>query len=279
MIIWLASYPKSGNTFLRSLLSSYFFSKDNTFSFELLNNIKQYPHRDYFLPLGIDINNPHTVAKNHLKAQKNINKNKKSFKFFKTHSGFVKMDGFSFTDLNNSLGVIYIVRDPRDVVISYAKHNDEPIETTLKKINENYLINNEVKDEVPVYVGSWSFHYNSWKQFKGIKKYLLIKYEDLVQEKEFNFKKILEFIKNLTKSDFEITDSRIKKTIKETEFEKLEKLEEKFGFKESPKNKKGQRNKFFRKGEINQWHGTLDTKIISSIEKVCEKERIELGYL
>ena len=146
MIIWLASYPKSGNTFLRSLLSSYFFSKDNSFSFELLNHIKQYPHRDHFLPLGIDINNPHILAKNHLKAQKNINKNTNSFTFFKTHSGFVKMDGFSFTDLNNSLGVIYIVRDPRDVVISYAKHNDEPIETTLKKINENYLINNEAPD-------------------------------------------------------------------------------------------------------------------------------------
>ena len=175
--------------------------------------------------------------------------------------------------------MIYIVRDPRDVVISYAKHNDEAIETTLKKINENYFINNEVKDEVPVYVGSWSSHYNSWKQFKDVKKYLLIKYEDLVQEKEFNFRKILEFIKELTKSDFEITDSRIKKTIKETEFKKLKKLEEKFGFIESPKNKKGQRNKFFRKGEINQWHGSLNTKITISIEKVCEKEMKELGYL
>lgn len=279
MIIWLASYPKSGNTFLRSLLSSYFFSKDNSFSFELLNHIKQYPHRDYFLPLGIDINNPHILAKNHLKAQKIINKNRNSFTFFKTHSGFVKMDGFSFTDLNNSLGVIYIVRDPRDVVISYAKHNDEPMETTLKKINENYLINNEVKDEVPVYVGSWSFHYNSWKQFKGVKKYLLIKYEDLMQEKEFNFRKILKFIKHLTKVEFEIDDARIKKTINETEFKKLERLEQKFGFKESPKNKKGQRNKFFRKGEINQWRNALDTKIRNSIEKVCEKEMIELGYL
>ena len=279
MIIWLASYPKSGNTFLRSLLSSYFFSKDNSFSFELLNHIKQYPHRDHFLPLGIDINNPHILAKNHLKAQKNINKNTNSFTFFKTHSGFVKMDGFSFTDLNNSLGVIYIVRDPRDVVISYAKHNDEPIETTLKKINENYLINNEVQDEVPVYVGSWSFHYNSWKQFKGVKKYLLIKYEDLMQEKEFNFRKILKFIKHLTKLEFEIDDNRIKKTINETEFKKLERLEQKFGFKESPKNKKGQRNKFFRKGEINQWRNALDTKIRNSIEKVCEKEMIELGYL
>lgn len=279
MIIWLASYPKSGNTFLRSLLSSYFFSKDNSFSFELLNHIKQYPHRDHFLPLGIDINNPHILAKNHLKAQKNINKNTNSFTFFKTHSGFVKMDGFSFTDLNNSLGVIYIVRDPRDVVISYAKHNDEPMETTLKKINENYLINNEVKDEVPVYVGSWSFHYNSWKQFKGVKKYLLIKYEDLMQEKEFNFRKILKFIKHLTKVEFEIDDARIKKTINETEFKKLERLEQKFGFKESPKNKKGQRNKFFRKGEINQWRNALDTKIRISIEKVCEKEMIELGYL
>ena len=279
MIIWLASYPKSGNTFLRALLSSYFFSKDGNFSFELLKHIKQYPHSNFFLPLGIEVNNPHIVAKNHLKVQKNINKNTKSFTFFKTHSGFVKMDGFSFTDLNNSLGVIYIVRDPRDVVISYSKHNDEPIDITLKKINENYLINNNVKDEVPVYVGSWSFHYNSWKQFKSSNKYFLIKYEDLLKEKEFYFRKILEFIKDLTKIEFEIKDSRIKKIIKETEFEKLEKLEEKFGFKESPKNKKGQRNKFFRKGEINQWQDSLDPKIKNSIERVCEKEMKELGYL
>ena len=52
MIIWLASYPKSGNTLTRIFLSSYFFSKDGTFSFELLKNIKQYPHNELFEQLG-----------------------------------------------------------------------------------------------------------------------------------------------------------------------------------------------------------------------------------
>lgn len=44
MIMWLASYPKSGNTFIRSLLSSYFFSEDGIFNFNLLKNIKQFPN-------------------------------------------------------------------------------------------------------------------------------------------------------------------------------------------------------------------------------------------
>ena len=109
MILWLASYPKSGNTLLRSFLSTYFFSKDGNFNFDLLRNIKQYPNNKLFLELGVDISNRHEIAKNHLNAQKFINQNKKSFQFWKTHSSFVKMDGYSFTDLNNTLGVIYIV--------------------------------------------------------------------------------------------------------------------------------------------------------------------------
>ena len=43
MIIWLASYPKSGNTLLRSILASYFFSKDGLLKFEDLYKITQFP--------------------------------------------------------------------------------------------------------------------------------------------------------------------------------------------------------------------------------------------
>ena len=183
MIIWLASYPKSGNTLLRSILSSYFYSKEGNFSFENLNHISQFPLTSQFMSAGINIDNDEEVFKNFINVQNFLNQEKGKVKFLKTHSALCKMHGSNFTDLNNTLGVIYIVRDPRDVVISYSKHNDEPIDITLKKINENYLINNNVKDEVPVYVGSWSFHYNSWKQFKSANKYFLIKYEDLLKEK------------------------------------------------------------------------------------------------
>jgi hypothetical protein len=48
MIVWLASYPKSGNTFVRSMLASYFFSKDGSYDFSLIKNIKQFPHGGIF---------------------------------------------------------------------------------------------------------------------------------------------------------------------------------------------------------------------------------------
>ena len=57
MIIWLASYPKSGNTLLRAMLSAYLFSENGNFDFKLLNNIKQFPSKHYFEDLGIDIKN------------------------------------------------------------------------------------------------------------------------------------------------------------------------------------------------------------------------------
>ena len=66
MIVWLASYPKSGNTFVRSLLSSYIFSKDGNFNFDLLKNIKQFPDNLLFRHIGIDINNEGEMFKNYI---------------------------------------------------------------------------------------------------------------------------------------------------------------------------------------------------------------------
>jgi len=279
MIIWLASYPKSGNTFMRSFLSSYFFSKDGNFSFELLKNIKQYPNRDLFTQLGVNIKDPNEIAKNHIRVQEFINKDKKSFKFLKTHSSFVKMDGFSFTDLANTLGVIHIVRDPRDVAISFAHHFNQSIKKTIEYINKDFVLDGDIKDRVPVYTGSWSLNYNSWKTFDKTEKYLLIKFEDLIKDKEDCFKKILNFIKVLTKSNFEINDKKIKKILQEIEFEKLKKLEEKEGFNEAMTDKTGNKIRFFREGKSKNWKKTLDPIIRTSIEAVCQKEMKELGYL
>jgi len=81
MIIWLASYPKSGNTLMRSILSSYFYSKDGNFEFKNLNQIKQFPMSVDFMSLGIDIENDKEVFQNFINVQKFINE-KKEFEFF-----------------------------------------------------------------------------------------------------------------------------------------------------------------------------------------------------
>jgi hypothetical protein len=74
MIIWLASYPKSGNTMVRSLLSAYLFTKDGNFNFETLKNISQFPDITFFEKLGVDVSKDDEVLKNYIRAQEEINK-------------------------------------------------------------------------------------------------------------------------------------------------------------------------------------------------------------
>jgi hypothetical protein len=90
MIICIASYPKIGNTWVRSIISLLLFSKDGKMkNFDLLNSIEQYPTRKYFLDLVKDYNNPIEIQKNWIPSQKIINQDKK-IRFFKTHHIFCK---------------------------------------------------------------------------------------------------------------------------------------------------------------------------------------------
>ena len=187
MIIWLASYPKSGNTLLRSMLSSYLFDKNGIFNFELLRNIKQFPNWDYFTDLGININDHNDIIKNSIRAQEAFNK-RESVGFVKTHNMLFNYNQqYPFTNLENSLGVIYIVRDPRNVVLSYSRHLDISIDETVKfvtkgKANDMFLM------------GNWSENYLSWQALRKENKYLLVRYEDLISKKKENFFKKLKFI-------------------------------------------------------------------------------------
>ena len=171
MIVWLASYPKSGNTLLRSILSSYFFSNDGVFKFENLYQISQFPLLKHFTSIGVDIKDDKAIFKNFINAQNFINKEKGKVKFFKTHSSLSKVYNHNFTDLQNTLGVIYVVRDPRNVVTSLAHHYnlsiDNATETMLDK--EKFMSRTDKNSEV--FIGSWNFSYNSWKNLAQQKKY------------------------------------------------------------------------------------------------------------
>ena len=102
MLIWLASYPKSGNTLLRSMLAAYLFSKDGIYNFSLIRNIKQFPHGGLFIKMGIDIKNHNETVKNYIKAQESFNK-KDAVQFLKTHSYLFNFNKENaFTDFNNT---------------------------------------------------------------------------------------------------------------------------------------------------------------------------------
>ena len=284
MFIWIASYPKSGNTLVRAMLSSYFFSKDGKFNFELIKNIKQFPYIGIFEKLGINIKDEKEIVKNYIKAQESINQ-KNSIQFLKTHSYLFNINNNPFTDLNNTLGVIYIVRDPRNVVTSYAYHNSISIEDSAERLTHSIeyggnVGSDHISDRSKVYMGSWSSNYNSWKSFDDIGKYLLIKYEDIISNKEKTLLEILNFIHQLKGINFSVDKKKIENVISSTNFDKMKDLEKKEGFIEAKVNPKtGKKIPFFNLGSKNIWKNNLDETIKNKIENSFKKEMSELGYL
>jgi hypothetical protein len=287
MIIWLASYPKSGNTLLRSMISSYFFTKEGKFNFKILNNINQFPDFKIFENYGINTSNQMEIVKNYINVQKQINiKDKNLIRFIKTHSAFRSINGYQFTDLNNSLGVIYIVRDPRSVAKSYANHNQMSLERASDRMLEYNATLGGLKnpineaDKILTHMGSWSSNYESWKEFKKSSRYLLIKYEDMIRDKEKTFITILKFIHKLVESQFSIDDDKLKNILKTTSFEYMQKLEKNFGFEESVKLKKdSEKNTFFKYGPKINTPESLPAEIKKKLEVSLKKEMEELGYL
>ena len=284
MIIWLASYPKSGNTFLRALLTSYLFTKDGNFTFEVLKKIKQFPDNGVFKKLGIDTSNEKEVIKNYIKVQEETNKRDgKAIRFLKTHSTLHDMDGYKFTDLNNCLGAIYIVRDPRNIVTSYSNHDQTSLDEAIERIKKFRIIggikdSKDRKSETITHVGSWSSHYASWKEFKKVDRYLLIKYEDLLEETEKTFSKVLNFICKITKTKLDLDKNKLKNVLNTTSFESMQKLEKQNGFNEAS-NFNGKKVTFFKYGAKNNWKKLLTLENIKKIEDIFREEMKELGYL
>ena len=283
MIIWLASYPKSGNTFLRSLLTAYLFTKDGNFNFEVLKNINQFPNNVTFEKLGIDISNQKEVIKNYIKVQEETNKRDgEGIRFLKTHSTLQDIDGHKFTNLKNCLGAIYIVRDPRDVAKSYSNHNSTSIDESINHMKEfsigGSIKSKDRKNETITHLGSWSSHYTSWKEFDKVDRYLLIKYEDLVKETEKTFLKVLTFVSKLTKKKLDLDKNRLNNVLNTTTFDSMQKLEKQNGFNEAV-DLNGKKITFFKYGAKNNWKKFLTLENKKKIEDIFREEMKELGYL
>ena len=282
MIIWIASYPKSGNTWVRALLAYYFFSRKETFNFDLLKNIPNFNVTD-FIDEKSPLKDNDDIIKNWIPVQQFIHKKFKRNLFFKTHNVCKTKDGHKFTDNNVSAGCIYIIRDPRNVITSYKNFENQAYEKILKNIldDKNFLLSNKSTFEkfgirgIEI-ISSWAEHYNSWIHNEYNIPICLIKYEDLLKDPAQEFIKIFDFLKKINQeTKTKIDRKRLEKTVLETDFEKLRKLELKFGFDEKQKRKVN----FFNQGRENNWTQILPKNISLEIEKKFATEMKELGYL
>ncbi len=286
MIIWLASYPKSGNTWLRFFVVSLLLKEHNEVNLKHLEGIKQFPTNYHFKDFSIskpDLGNLNKISKYWIAAQKRINSDYK-IRFFKTHNALCKLDNNIFTNEENTLGTIHIVRDPRNVISSVNNHfHHKSVEESKEFIlDERKGIFNKSKIEqnsiftLPQVIGSWKTHYNSWKLIR--KNYLLVKYEDLIEKPEAEFKRIANYLEPLLKVKF--TNENITKAIKLSSFDRLKKIEEKDGFLESVTNSEtGKKETFFNLGPKNDWKKILNKNISDEICRKFKIEMKELGYI
>jgi len=277
MIIWIASYPKSGNTYLRSFLSTYYFSKNGKFNFDLLQNINQFPSLRYSNRKAYTY---FDAAKNWILNQTDFF-DKKNFFFLKTHNSLEQYFGHKFTTSSETLGAIYIVRDPRNVITSMCNHYSMTYDEALKKMNDqnaSLSLTDSEKDYSNLsFLGSWSNHYKSWKNNFEFKT-LFIKYEDLQNNTYNEFYKILNFIEELRGNDKNIDEKKLKESINATSFSNLKKKEESEGFKESLHIKANKKTNFFNLGFENDWNKILPKEISDKMNVQFSNELKDLNY-
>ena len=282
MIFWIASYPKSGNTWLRSLLCAYYYSSDGNFNQKLLKNISQFPQKHHFANFDYNPKIVTDTSRFWIKAQNEINRDSK-LKFFKTHNILGAINNNNFTNKENSIGGIYLVRDPRNIITSLQNHfelnKDEALKFMLseKKYLYDYNQANDFSDFQ--FISSWEKNYKSWTK-QDIFPIKVIKYEELMNNTFETFKEIILFIEKITKIKKIFIESKAKNSIQSTSFNKMKKIEQSKGFDESVLSKnQSKKIPFFHLGPKNDWKKIFNEDFIKNATLKFKPLLEELNYI
>ncbi len=271
--IFLASYPKSGNTWLRAIITNALI-KEKKFSLDELKkilllsskkNFKNFKNIKYSNDEDIDFD---WMLENIINCQKYLNKTNQDFNIYKTHS----VRHRKFTNETVNMGFIYIVRDPRDIVISLSHFAGGSLDRTIDEMlySKKLMTRSNSAKEL---LSTWNLHTRSWLEYSNVSR-LFIRYEDLINKTEENIIQIFNFLNKITHNKLIPTKIDIKKIIQETSINNLKKEEDLFGFNEASKY-----SKFFRSGRTEQWKDILSLGQIKLIEKELYSMMKQFNYL
>jgi hypothetical protein len=275
-IIWLASYPKSGNTWLRAFL------------YVLINNkkldINEIDVGGFFSDKGIIENildiEPDTINQHLLDAYRrltfqHLSDTVQTYNYVKIHDAYTlsAFDNLPIVPEAPSKMAIYIVRNPLDVVLSYAHHLRASVNSTIDRLINNptaIISGTNFRNDIqfPQILGSWTVHVKSWLEQQEIPVYLL-KYEDILAQPFATFKKMVEAIGLIA------TDLQLQKAIDATAFDNLKQMEQDQGFRE----RYHSNTVFFNKGISDRWKTELTAEQIDKIVAVNGEMMQKLGYL
>jgi len=274
-IIWLASYPKSGNTWMRAFLTSLLKGENGNTINNLVAPVASQRSiiEDYLMLETSELTNDE-VERYMPWALKSFADEQDTVPYYmKVHDAYtLTSENIPLFPADASIGAIYIVRNPLDVVPSFAHHNSDTIENTIRILkNSKYSFCDNpktIKTQVRQKLLSWKEHVLSWLEQADM-PVLLIRYEDMFTTPLDTFRQVVAF------SGIEATDEMILEAVKNVSFENLKMQEQQFGF----SNKKPGAKSFFRKGKIGSWRESLTDEQAKEIIAGHKTIMARLGYL
>ena len=274
-IVWVASFPKSGNTWTRTFLHNLVRLQAGEQGPQDINAMNRFSTWDlnkkyYTELLGFEPTSEQRkeIAATRPKVQQQIADAADGIVFIKTHHALVMDRGHSAINFAVTSGAIYIVRNPLDVAISYAHHMSGTIDKAIELMGIENLETNVTEKTVYEVYGSWSQHVRSWTR-NAHRTIYVMRYEDMLADPRKAFGGLARHLL------LDVTPEQLAQAIDNSSFEKLRAQESKEGFVERPK----AAQQFFREGRSGQWRERLTPAQIERIVRDHGAQMKRFGYL
>jgi len=273
-IVWLASYPKSGNTWVRAFLATYLRNPDSPIP---INEFRYYAFGDGFLHLFEKLSgqDPRNFTKQDIRywrprVHRYIASHPTDNVFVKTHN-MAGLDGDQpLITPDVTVAGVYIVRNPLDIVDSYAHHFDVSHEEAVHDLcTHDKVLPGTEGVKLPDYVGSWTQNVRTWVDAEGLKRHVM-RYEDMSAKPGPTFRGLVKFL------DLPIIPKRVQKAIRFTSLDELARQEDQEHFNEARPDAK---SKFFRKGQVGAWREILNNDQVERIVATHHTYMRRFGYL
>ena len=269
-IVWIASYPKSGNTWVRLFLAAYLSNTDQLDPNDALKgtfNDAQRPVFDKLLKLQSKELDDDVVASLRLPYLSKLAESGDKDVIIKTHVLNANWHNAAMIPSTVTRRALYIIRHPFDVCTSFAKHMGLSFDEAVTAMgNPSFAIGSDTQIKQPLH--TWSTHVSSWLGATGFER-MTIRYEDMILRPYQTFANIINFM------GMGVENDKIDRALSSTDFDRLKEVEKKKGFLEaSDKNDQG----FFRSGKIGGFKGVLSAKQTAKLSKDHADMMSRFGY-